>query len=178
MEAALKIKNSFSVLFFCVLLSFSAPLSAAAATTIEQIRQNVVNLWKPLKQNQPHVNAVEFKTIMDSGQKFVLLDVRTEKEYNAAHLPGAIHINRGLIEWIVPNRIQDPDARIYLYCRTGARSAFATRRLLEMGYTNVTNISDAFRGWVVAGYPVYNRHGEFSLRPEAFEKKDPYIEED
>ncbi|BCL60024.1 hypothetical protein DGMP_07170 [Desulfomarina profundi] len=174
----MKTKNSFPFFFFCILLSLSIPLSAAAATSIEQIRQNVVKLWKPIKQNQPHVNAVEFKKIMDRGQDFVLLDVRTEKEYNAAHLPGAIHINRGLIEWIVPNRIQDPGARIYVYCRTGARSAFATHRLTEMGYTNVTNISDAFRGWVVAGYPVYNRHGEFTLKPEAFEKKDPYIDEE
>ncbi|WP_457577977.1 rhodanese-like domain-containing protein [Desulfomarina sp.] len=173
----MKTKNYFPAFFCCVLLSFSTPLSTVAATSIEQIRQNVVNLWQPLKQNQPHVNAVEFKKIMDSGEEFVLLDVRTEKEYNAAHLPGAIHINRGLIEWMVPGRITNPDTKIYLYCRTGARSAFATRRLLEMGYTNVTNISDAFRGWVVAGYPVYNRHGEFTLKPESFEKKDPYIEE-
>ena len=160
-----------------VLMFFSAPLSAIAGPSIEQVEKNVENLWKPIKESQPHVTAVEFKKIRDSGEKFVLVDVRTEDEYNAAHLPGAIHINRGLVEWVVPKKIQDTDAKIYVYCRTGARSAFVTQRLIEMGYTNVTNIYDAFKGWVVAGYPVYNRHGEFTLKPEAFEKKDPYIAE-
>ena len=111
---------------------------------------------------------------MDSGVKFVLVDVRTKDEYNAAHLPGAIHINRGLVEWVVPKKIEDTDTKIYVYCRTGARSAFVTQRLIEMGYTNVTNIYDAFQGWVVAGYPVYNKHGEFILTSEGFEKKEPH----
>ena len=161
----------------CTLMVCVAPFSATAGPSIEQIRQNVENLWKPIKESQPHVTAVAFKKIMDSGEKLVLVDVRTRDEYNAAHLPGAIHINRGLIEWIAPKKIQDTDAEIYVYCRTGARSAFVTQRLIEMEYTHVTNIYDAFKGWVVAGYPVYNRHGEFTLKPEAFEKKDPYIEE-
>ena len=76
---------------------------------------------------------------------------------------------------MVPRTIKDTDAKIYVYCRTGARSAFATQRLIEMGYKNATNISDAFKGWVVAGYPVYNRHGEFVLAPQGFEKDDPYV---
>lgn len=159
------------------LMVFVIPLSAIAGPSIEQVKQNVEKLWKPIKESQPHVTAVEFKKIMDSGEKLVLVDVRTDDEYIAAHLPGAIHINRGLIEWVMPKTVQDTDSKIYVYCRTGARSAFVTQRLIEMGYTNVTNIYDAFKGWVVAGYPVYNRHGEFTLKPEAFEKKDPYIVE-
>ena len=163
--------------FLFALVFFAAPLSGIAGPSSEQVKKNVEKLWQPIKESQPHVTAVEFKKIMDSGEKFVLVDVRTEDEYNAARLPGAIHINRGLIEWVAPKKIQDTDAKIFVYCRTGARSAFSTQRLIEMGYTNVTNIYDAFKGWVVAGYPVYNRHGEFILKPEAFEKKDPYIAE-
>ncbi len=141
-----------------VLMCFSAPLSAIAGPSIDQVKKNVENLWKPIKESQPHVTAVEFKKIMDGGEKFILVDVRTEDEYKAAHLPGAMHISRGLIEWVAPKKLQNTDAKIYVYCRTGARSAFVTQRLLEMGYTNVTNIYDAFKGWVVAGYPVYNRY--------------------
>ena len=159
------------------LIVFTAPLSAIAGPSIDQVKKNVENLWKPIKESQPHVTAVEFNKIMDSKEAFILVDVRTLDEYNAAHLPGAIHINRGLIEWVAPKKIQDTDSKIYVYCKTGARSAFATQRLIEIGYTHVTNIYDAFKGWVVAGYPVYNRHGEFTLKPGAFEKKDPYIEQ-
>jgi rhodanese-related sulfurtransferase len=169
-------KRKLFLSFLVAIMVLALPLSAMAGPSIEEVKKNVVKLWKPIKESQPHVTAVEFKKILDKEKGFILIDVRTEKEYNAAHLPGAIHIDRGLIEWVVPKTIQKTDTKIYVYCRTGARSAFATQRLIEMGYTNVTNIYDAFKGWVVAGYPVYNRHGEFTLAPEGFEKDDhPYI---
>ena len=155
-----------------ILFAMSISTTVMAGTTIDQVKQNVVKLWKPVKESQPHVTAVEFKKIMDSGEKFILLDVRTEAEYEAAHLPGAINISRGLLEFKVTKEITDPDAKIYLYCRTGARSALATQRLIDIGYKNATNIYDAFKGWVVAGYPVYNRHGEFTLVSGGFEKKE------
>jgi rhodanese-related sulfurtransferase len=145
---------------------------AFAGPSIEEVQKNVVNLWTPIKENQPHVMAVEFKKILDSGKDLVLIDVRTADEYDAAHIPGAIHIPRGLTEWVTPKMIEDTDIPIYTYCRTGARSAFVAQRLTEMGYTNVTNIYDAFKGWVEAGYSVYNRHGEFILADGGFEKKE------
>jgi hypothetical protein len=43
---------------------------------------------------------------------------------------------------------------------------------MEIGYTNVTNIYDSFKGWVIEGYPVYNQHGEFTMTPEGFEKRE------
>ena len=154
------------------IILFLSAQTAFAGPSIDEVKKNVVNLWKPIKESQPHVTAVEFKKILDSGKDLVLIDVRTADEYKAAHLPGAINIPRGLIEWVTPRKIEDTDTVIYAYCRTGARSAFVTQRLFEMGYTNVTNIYDAFKGWVVAGYGVYNRHGEFTLNEGAFEKKE------
>jgi rhodanese-related sulfurtransferase len=145
---------------------------AFAGPSIEEVQKNVVNLWQPIKDNQPHVMAVDFKKILDSGKDLVLLDVRTAEEYDAAHIPGSVNIPRGLIEWVTPRQIEDTDTPIYTYCRTGARSAFVAQRLTEMGYTNVTNIYDAFKGWVEAGYSVYNRHGEFVLTAGGFEKKE------
>lgn len=155
-----------------IIILFLSAQSVFAGPTIEDVQKNVVNLWKPIKESQPHVTAVEFKKILDSGKELVLIDVRTADEYKAAHLPGAINIPRGLIEWVTPRTIEDTDTVIYAYCRTGARSAFVTQRLIEMGYTNVTNIYDAFKGWVDAGYGVYNRHGEFTMVEGAFEKKE------
>jgi len=165
------------VLITVVVLSFTVFVTsqfAIAGPPINEVKKNVENLWKPIKESQPHVTAIQFKKILDSDKEFILIDVRTADEYKAAHLPGAINIQRGLIEWVTPRTIEDTDIPIYAYCRTGARSAFVTQRLIEMGYTDVTNIYDAFKGWVVAGYPVYNRHGQFTLDNEAFEKKDPF----
>lgn len=137
---------------------------------IYQVRQNVVALWKSLEKTVPHVSAREFKKIMDSGEEYVLLDVREEAEYNAGHLPGAINISRGMLEWETPDTIQNTDTKIYVYCLTGIRSLFAAQRLTEIGYTHVTNIADSFKGWEAAGYPVYNQNGEFVMSPGGFDK--------
>lgn len=153
-------------------IAFVLPSNALAGPSIDQVKKNVENLWKPIKESQPHVTAKEFKKIMDRGEKYILVDVRRKAEYEAAHLPGAIHIDRGVLEWVAPEKLTDTDATIYIYCRTGARGAFATQRLIEVGYKNAVNIYDAFKGWVFEGYPVYNTHGEFTLTPGAFEKKE------
>ena len=149
-----------------------APSWVAAGPTIEEVRKNVENMYKSAMEATPHVMAKDVKKQMDSGEEFVLVDIRTREEYDAAHLQGALYADRGLLEWMVPHKIPDPDARIYLYCRAGARGALAAKRLMELGYTNVTNIYDGFRGWVMEGFPVYNRHGEFTLSPDGFEKKE------
>jgi len=141
-----------------IIILFLSAQSAFAGPSIEEVQKNVVNLWKPIKESQPHVMAVDFKKILESEKNIILIDVRTADEYKAAHIPGAINIPRGLLEWVTPRQIEDTDTPIYTYCRTGARSAFAAQRLTEMGYTKVTNIYDAFKGWVEAGYGVYNRH--------------------
>ncbi len=145
---------------------------ALAGPSIKEVKKKVQSLVREARGSVPHVTAKEFKKIMDSGRKYVLIDVRTKAEYDAGHLPGAIHIPRGLLEWVAPKKIKDTNIPIYVYCRTGARSAFAAKRLRDMGYGNVTNIHDSFKGWVSAGFPIYNRHGEFVLTEHGFEKKE------
>jgi rhodanese-related sulfurtransferase len=157
-----------------LMLALCPPISLQARElSLEQIKQNVLNLYKSEKEGQPSVSAKNFKKITESGDEFVLLDVRSEAEFNAAHLPGALNVERGRIEWIVPNIIMKPDRTIYVYCQDGRRSAFATERLIEMGYTNAINIADGFAGWVTAGYYVYNMHGEFILTTGGYEKREP-----
>lgn len=160
------------VLGIFLIMGIIVPTSVFADNPNNEIKKNVEKLWQPLKESQVHVTAVEFKKVQDSKEDFVLIDTRRKAEYDAAHIPGAIHVDRGVLEWVAPTKIKKTDETIYVYCRTGARGAFVTQRLTEMGYSNVINIYDAFKGWVLAGYPVYNRHGEFILSPDSFEKKE------
>ena len=115
------------------------------------------------------VSAAQAKADLDAGKKFILLDVRSKEEFDAGHLPNAMHVSRGLLEFKIGRAIPDKNANIILYCRTGARSALATRVLNEMGYVNAKNMAGAFKAWGTAGYPVYNRHGEFGM--QVFELK-------
>lgn len=82
------------------------------------------------------ITAAEAKARIDSGDDVVLLDVRTEAEYAAGHIPNAILIPNETIADQVP-ALPDFDAELLLYCRSGNRSAQAARKLIDMGYTNV-----------------------------------------
>jgi rhodanese-related sulfurtransferase len=168
MKITLRAFILFAVVALCIPFSL-----LAREVSLEQVKQNVINLHKSVMAGQPAVLAKDFKKVISSDTEFVLLDVRSEAEFKAAHLPGALHVERGRIEWIIPNIIKKSDRKIYVYCQDGRRSAFATERLHEMGYANVIHIADGFKGWVTAGYPVYNIHGEFILSPGGFDKREP-----
>ena len=162
------------VLIIVLVISTSVSIFAGQPT-LEQVKQNVLYLHKKAMDGQPGLSARDFKRKIAGEEQFVLLDVRSEEEFKAAHLPGALNVERGRIEWIIPNIIKKTDRTIYVYCQDGRRSAFATERLLEMGYINTSHIKDGFEGWVRAGYPVYNMHGEFILSPEGYNKREPMI---
>ena len=99
-------------------------------------------------------NVEDVKKRMDADDKFYLVDVREESEFAASHLPGAIHIGKGVIERDIETKIPDLDADIVLYCGGGYRSALAADALQNMGYANVVSMDGGFRAWCEAGYPV------------------------
>jgi rhodanese-related sulfurtransferase len=96
----------------------------------------------------------QVKAKFDRGEKFHLVDVREESEWAKDHLPGAIHLGKGVIERDVEQRIPDPGAEIVLYCGGGFRSALAADNLQKMGYTNVVSMDGGVRGWRERGYPL------------------------
>jgi rhodanese-related sulfurtransferase len=86
----------------------------------------------------------------------VLVDVREADEFAAGHLPGAIHISRGMLEFrfsAMP-ALQSRDTKVVLYCKTSGRAALAGAALQDMGYLNVQNMAGGFDAWVAAGKPV------------------------
>ena len=96
----------------------------------------------------------EVKSQLDAGKEFHLVDVREESEFGRGHLPGAIHLSKGVIERDIENKIADRSAAIVLYCGGGFRSALAADNLQKMGYTNVISMDGGWRAWTEAGYPV------------------------
>lgn len=122
------------------------------------------------KSHITEVTIQEVKEDMDVGKKFVLLDVRTTEEFKAGHLRNAVNIPRGTLEFMIGKHYPQKEVKIVVYCRTDARAALCTKTLLDMGYTNVKNLKGAFKAWGEAGYPIYNRHGEFKMI--AFEKRE------
>lgn len=99
-------------------------------------------------------NVEEVKKKIDQGEKFTLVDVREESEFAKDHLPGAIHLGKGIIERDIEARVPDLGAEIVLYCGGGFRSALAADNLQKMGYTNVISMDGGIRDWRQKGYPI------------------------
>lgn len=88
------------------------------------------------------------------GETFLLVDVREDGEWANGHLPGAVHIGKGVIERDIETKVPDTGTEIVLYCGGGFRSALAADNLQKMGYTNVISMDGGYRGWTEAGLPV------------------------
>lgn len=84
------------------------------------------------------ITAEQAKERLDSGDELILLDVRTQEEFNAGHIAGAILLpNETITETEQPDILPDLNAEILIYCRSGNRSAQAAKKLVAQGYTNV-----------------------------------------
>jgi rhodanese-related sulfurtransferase len=99
-------------------------------------------------------NVDEVKQKLDRGEKFMLVDVREESEFAKDHLPGAIHLGKGVIERDIEARVPDLSTPLVLYCGGGFRSALAAENLQKMGYTNVISMDGGVRGWREKNYPM------------------------
>ncbi|MCL2052611.1 MAG: rhodanese-like domain-containing protein [Lachnospiraceae bacterium] len=85
------------------------------------------------------ITAMEAFKIMESGEEFILLDVRSSEEYREKHIAGAILIPDNEIANRAEKELPDKNAKILVYCRSGKRSEAAANKLAEMGYLNVLN---------------------------------------
>jgi rhodanese-related sulfurtransferase len=111
-------------------------------------------LCQESKARVKETTVADVKRRLDRGDKsFVLVDVREESEWGAGHIPGAVHIGKGVIERDVEKQIPDVTTEIVLYCGGGFRSALAAENLQKMGYTNVISMDGGWRGWNEAGHP-------------------------
>ncbi|MCA9075038.1 MAG: sulfurtransferase [Planctomycetaceae bacterium] len=105
------------------------------------------------KSRVAECEVADVKARLDAGEAFHLVDVREESEFANGHLPGAIHLGKGVIERDIEKAIPDVDATVVLYCGGGFRSALAADALQKMGYANVISMDGGWSGWKNAGYP-------------------------
>ncbi|MFZ3200742.1 MAG: rhodanese-like domain-containing protein [Candidatus Acidiferrales bacterium] len=116
--------------------------------------EGFLNLVKGAKKRIKEENFRETKKRLDASEKIILVDTREDSEWARGHIPGAIHLSKGIIERDIERAIPDKDAAIILYCGGGFRSALAADNLQKMGYRNVISMDGGWRGWTEAGFPV------------------------
>lgn len=100
------------------------------------------------------VSLEDLRKRLDGGEKFTLVDVREKDEFKGGYIPGAVSIPRGFLEMQAEQKLPDKGAPLVVYCAGGVRSAFATKTLLELGYTSVESANPGFVRWKDLGYPV------------------------
>ncbi|WP_300460147.1 rhodanese-like domain-containing protein [Desulfobacula sp.] len=138
-------------LYAIVMAFFSAMiLTAQASMAADLTSQDMV---AEAKKTICEVSVSEAKTLFDQGGP-LFVDCRTSKEFKMGHIPGAMNIPRGLLEFKVSGKIPDKNTDIVMYCKKGGRGCLATCTLCRMGYKNATNMNGGWMAWEKAGYPV------------------------
>ena len=99
------------------------------------------------------ITVEQAKKDIESGNP-VVLDVREPDEFKKGHVPKAVNIPRGLLEFQVEKAIPDKNAYIIAYCKTGGRSCLAAETLMKMGYKNAVSLAGGWEAWFKAGYPI------------------------
>lgn len=83
------------------------------------------------------VDAETAKELMDTEDDYVILDARTQAEYDEGHIPDAILTPHDTVATAAEDALPDKDQLILVYCRSGNRSKQASQTLVDLGYTNV-----------------------------------------
>ena len=113
-----------------------------------------LDLVNDAKTRVRECTTVDVKEWLDAGHSFHLVDVREDTEWAMAHLPGAIHLGKGVIERDIEKVIPNREAEIVLYCGGGYRSALAGDALQQMGYTRVISMDGGIGEWHQRGFPL------------------------
>ncbi|MFL5241042.1 MAG: rhodanese-like domain-containing protein [Gemmataceae bacterium] len=113
-----------------------------------------LKLVEDVKTRVKELSIDQVRAKQDRGDKFVLIDVREESEWAKDHLPGAIHLSRGILERDIEARFPEAKTEMILYCGGGFRSALAADNLQKMGYTNVYSMDGGIRDWREKGLPL------------------------
>ncbi|MCC5941829.1 MAG: hypothetical protein JJU37_09840 [Balneolaceae bacterium] len=114
--------------------------------------QKFVDLVNEALSRVPEISCDEVNEELNQKSTFILIDTREEHEFKNGHLPGAIHLSKGVIERDIEEHISDTDTELILYCGGGYRSVLAGDNLQKMGYNNVKSMAGGWREWTEKEY--------------------------
>ena len=118
----------------------------------KQHSQRFLKIVNDAKSRVVECTVDDVKQWTDTGDSFVLLDVREESEFARGHLPDAVHLGKGVIERDIERLVPNSETKLVLYCGGGFRSALAADALRRMGYSHVLSMDGGWSGWNQAGY--------------------------
>src|SRR5215471_21823285 len=116
--------------------------------------ESFLKIVNDAKTRIKEVSVAETRARLNDNPDAKLIDVREDKEWDAAHAQGATHLGKGIIERDIETTVPDKSTELILYCGGGYRSALAADVLQKMGYTNVFSMAGGWKAWQESGAPV------------------------
>lgn len=144
----MKKKNFILIIVLMISAAFAFNTSLALAKDM-----TAKDLVAEAKKNIVMISLSDAKAMFDKGG-VTFLDCRTSKEFKSGHIPGAVNISRGLLEFKIGKKIPDKNTSVVIYCKSGGRASLGCCNLVRMGYKNIKNIDGGWKAWTKAGYPV------------------------
>lgn len=123
-------KNKFKLLWLVPFCLLAIGLASCGGNTTDEVQTQMNNTYV-------QISAAEAKALMDSEKDYVIIDARTQEEYDAGHIPDAVLIPEYEIADRAESELTDKNQLILVYCRSGRRSKIASQALVDLGYTNV-----------------------------------------
>ncbi|GAC1658887.1 MAG: rhodanese-like domain-containing protein [Candidatus Dormibacteraceae bacterium] len=123
--------------------------------------QTPADLLSEARKTVPEISATEAKAALDRGDVDLIIDVREPGEWEAGHIPGALHAPRGMIEWYADptyanhkaELAQAREKNVVVQCASGGRSLLAAQSLQRLGFKNVSSMAGGFTDWSAKGLP-------------------------
>ena len=106
-----------------------------------------MNLFSKTQESYSTVDCSELESIVAKDGNFQLIDVRTEGEHASGHIPNSENINLMSPDFVSKLEFLDRDKQYYVYCASGNRSRTACSQMVNMGFTNVSNVRMGMMGW-------------------------------
>ncbi len=147
------------VMFLCFQVLVAQAGQADEGGKLKTIGQ----LVKEAHEGVDYIGIDDMKERIKRNNKLVLLDVRTRREYDAAHIKGSAWVERGVAEFVLVRTLPDPKAEIVVYCKKGNRTGLVVKALKRAGYVNVVGLEGGFDEWTRQGNAVCNFLGELKL---------------
>lgn len=124
------------------------------STPHKQHNPGFLKLVNEAKERVQEIGIERYKEMASSGEPHVLVDIREDREWDAGHVSGALHLGKGIIERDIETKVPDKSTRLVLYCGGGFRSALAADALRQMGYEHAISLDGGWRALRESGLPL------------------------
>lgn len=148
--------NGRILLSLLVVSGLTLPLSSllSAQTLPQVVTQKIHAAQKQVKT----IGMEDYRTVVDHPGEALIIDVREPQEYAAGHVPGAVNIPRGVLEFQIWKHVGSPAGPqmakpLYLQCQSGNRASLAAQSLAELGFTQATAVVMSLEEWQQSGQP-------------------------